>query len=76
MGEAAKARCESHARQNEAETDSNIRQQVGKQAGAQLQCAAALVFLGKLQAPCMVGSSDGAVQPAPFVALGKWMRQC
>ena len=54
-GEAAKARCESHARQNEAETDSNRRQQVEKQAREQLrpeasicqQCAEALVFLGK-----------------------------
>ena len=55
LGEAAKARCESHARQNEAETDSNRRQQVEKQAWEQLgpeasicqQCAEALVFLGK-----------------------------
>ena len=55
LGEAVKARRASHARQNEAEMDSNRRQQVEKQAREQLrpeasicqQCAEALVFLGK-----------------------------
>ena len=55
----------SHARQNEAETGSNGRHEVEKQAREQLrpeasicqQCTEAFVFLRKkFKAPCMVGS--------------------
>ena len=54
LGEAVKARRASHARQNEAEMDSNGRQEVEKQAWEQLrpeasfcqQCAEAFVLPG------------------------------
>ena len=64
MGEAAKARRESHVRQNEAETDSNRRQQVEKQAREQLRPEVSIC------------QQCGALADKPFATLGQGMRQC
>ena len=83
LGEAANARRESHARQNEAEMDSNGRQEVEKQAREQLrpeasicqQCTEAFLFLRK-NLKRLAWSEALADKPVPFATLGQGMRQC
>ena len=73
----------SHARQNEAETDSNERHEVEKQAREQLrpeasicqQCTEAFVFLRK-NLKRLAWSEALADKPVPFATLGQGMRQC
>ncbi len=92
LGTAAKARRASHARQKDAEMESDRRHDAEKQAREELrpetsicqQCAEADFCYGglcslhqeKFRALCMASSSGSSDKPMPLAPLGLRMLQC